>query len=122
MYTIYIYIYIYTYKNLQGSIMVKHYFPNLFNDECMLKELTSPKSPANIYTSCTSPPLATQDHRQRRAHNNMHMQSDKPKAKTAIGKKRGLPVAWGRDILSKCPRLADKISKFHTARPPEGTG
>ena len=102
--------------------MVNRYFPNLFNDECMLKELVSPTSPVTLSTLCTPPPLATQGLRQRRAHNNMHMQSDKPKAKNVRGKKRGLPVAWGRDILSKCPRLADKISKFHADRPPEGAG
>ena len=33
--------------------------------------------------------------------------------------KRGLPVAWGRDIFVKCPRLAERFSVFSQPRPPE---
>ena len=41
--------------------------------------------------------------------------------------KRGLPVAWGRDIFAKCPRLAERFSAlsnvadshFASSRPPE---
>ena len=50
----------------------------------------------------------------------MRMRSDKPEAKKLEGYKRGLSVAWGTDILLKCPQLADNISKFNMARLPGG--
>ena len=53
-------------KNLQGSIMVKRYFPHFSNCDAMLKESASPKSPANMYTLCDRPPLDAQDLRQRK--------------------------------------------------------
>ena len=33
--------------------------------------------------------------------------------------KRSLPVAWGRDIFTKCPRLMERFSVFSQPRPPE---
>ena len=54
---------------------------------------------------------------------NMHnIQSNK----SVKREQHGLPVAWGRDIITKCPRLVENVDKIRSVsvhiRPPEVGG
>ena len=103
-------------NNLQDSVQFQKYFPRHVGDG---RETSSSSGGcvSDIPTICishTSTPSSVCKGQKRGVNHNMHdNESNKSVKREPIPQyKRGLPVAWGKGILSKCPKLLNNFDRF----------